>query len=1090
MRKSILYIVTAMLLLLCSNTSFSQTLQLGSLSSFEAYTGAGAVTNSGNFTGDVGSNLGIISGFTPPGFTGMIYNNDAVTAQARIDLLSIYIDLSNIFVTHPGTHAAAFGGGETITPGVYSIPGAGSLGGTLTLDGEGDPNAVFIIQFLGAFTAGAGSTIILSNETRAANVFWIAEGAIDIAANSVIKGTLFSHPGAISLAVNCNLEGRMLAPEGAITIGAGGVVIAPAGTTTIPVLCLSSCTPAPAVDVLGSLTKFSLFTTAGAVAHTGTSGIVGDIGAQAGAISGFGTSTIVGSFYNADATTAQAALDLENAYVQLMLIPNTVLLHAPAFGSGETLNTGVYAIVGAGSLAGTITLDAQNNPDAIFVFKFGGAFTVAAQSRVILTNGARSCNVFWIGGAGVATGAVSMGAFAFMKGTFLAHGGANTIGANGNLEGRMLSTAGAIGIGTDFTGYTRSLSVCCPVPFSWLGLTIDWYDPKNWCGGRVPLATSTPILIPLTANQPLINNLGTDIDISGQLTLEEMATLTLQAGPALKMLNTSEVITDNGALIILEPNANYTNLGSGSPTLEVRQKITGAKGWRMVGSPVSTTYSDFTDSLETQGFLGSTNPSLQPNLLWWDETDKGTSLQAWRQPSTSTANAPAGRGHYFYVFNGGSKQAPATGNYSDVLPITMSVTGSEVNLASGIFSFPVTFTPRDSNLVAQADTLIEVNQADEGFNLIANPTASTIDFHSASGWSKTNIDETIYVWDPATEAFLTWNGLTGSMGSGKIAPFQAFWVKANAASPVLRISNNTVKSLVSTDFYGRKLENSPFKIDLHVTGEGLEAKSFISFDKDGKEGEDPKDAYQLESLAEDWLLLYTYSSIKTKSPLVINNLPDLGPEEKVIPLHLAASKKGESIRGSYLMDWKLPAEWPADVEIVLMDHLQKKAIDMRKESMHSFTYSAPEIPSAGARKSQGEFAAPKAVIFQSPFESGEVTTRTINSTKLQRPFTIYIGSFPEDRIEYLPDFPTLFAPVPNPFREQTKIGFYLPAAEKAEILIYDLLGKSVGSFPSKNYEAGIHQLEWTPFAMDLPAGLYVVQLATENYRFTQKLIKN
>jgi hypothetical protein len=159
--KSKLYIVTAFALLLCSNNSFSQTLQLGTLSSFEAYTGAGAVTNSGTFTGDVGSNVGIITGFTPPDFTGTVYNNDAVTVQASIDLLSIYIDISNIFVTHPSTHAAAFGGGETITPGVYSIPSAGSLGGALTLDGEGDPDAVFIIQFLGAFTAGAGSTIIL-----------------------------------------------------------------------------------------------------------------------------------------------------------------------------------------------------------------------------------------------------------------------------------------------------------------------------------------------------------------------------------------------------------------------------------------------------------------------------------------------------------------------------------------------------------------------------------------------------------------------------------------------------------------------------------------------------------------------------------------------------------------------------------------------------------------------------------------------------------------------------------------------------------------------------------------------------------------
>jgi hypothetical protein len=1090
MGKRLPHNALALILLLWSNYSLSQTLQIGTLSSFEAYTGAGAITNSGTFTGDVGTDLGIISGFTSPSFTGTIYNNDAVTAQAKIDLLSLYIDLSNIFVTHPGTHAPAFGDGETITPGVYSIPGAGSLGGTITLNGEGNPDAVFIVHFQGAFTAGAGSTIVLSNETRAVNVFWIAEGAIEIGTNSVIKGTLFSHPGAITLGVNCTIEGRMLASEGAITIALDGVAILPAGMTTIPILCLNDYSPASAVDVLGSVAAFALFTSAGAVSHTGTSGIVGDIGTHFGAISGFGTSTHIGSYYNEDAVTAQAALDLESAYDQLMLLPNTVISHAPAFGSGETLNAGVYSIIGAGSLAGTIILDGQNDPDAIFVFKFGGAFTTAAQSRVILTNGTRSCNVFWIGGAGVPTGAVSMGAFTFMKGTVIAHGDANTIGEGGNLEGRMLSTAGAIGIASDLAVYTRPLSTCCPLPFYWLGLTMDWYDPQNWCGGFVPLSPSTPVLIPLTANQPIIYNLGADIDISGQITLEAMATLTLQAGPALKMSNSSVAKTENGAVIILEPKANYNNSGVGIPTLEVRSLVTGNKGWRMIGSPILTNYLDFLDTFETQGFQGSTNPSLQSNVLWWDETDKGTSLQSWRQPTNLGDAIPIGRGHYFYIFNGAAKPSPAQGNYTDILPLTLSATGQEVNLASGIFDFGVTYTLRDSNLVAQNDALTEVNQADEGFNLIANPTASTLDWNAVSGWTKTNLDESIYVWDPSSSSFLIWNGSFGSLESGLIAPFQGFWMKTNAINPVLQLTGNESKFSVSTDFFGRKLYEKPLSINLQVTGEGMKAESFISFEKDGKLGADTKDAYQLESLAEDWLLLYTYGSLKSKSPLVINNQPALNEEEKVIPLHLAAAKGGNTITGTYLMNWQFPTEWPEAVNVVLMDHINQKAIDMRKESMHTFTFKAPKIETSNARKSLDPLQIPQAVVFESPYESGEVNARVSNSGKPQRPFTIYIGAFPNDRIDYLPDFPKLFAAAPNPFSEQTKIRFYLPVAEKVEINILDLLGNGVGNFPAQDYGAGFQELDWIPNAINLPNGLYIIRLSTSTGQFTQKLIKN
>ena len=451
--KNILFLFITTIALLLSSVGYGQTLELGLLSSFEAYTGAGAVTNEGQMSGDAGTHNGIISGTGfGPGYAGTTYPSGSPTSyQARIDLLRVYIHLSDVFVTFPGTHAPVFGAtgaGETIYPGVYSIPGAGSVGNKLILDGLGNPDAVFIIKYEGAFTIGTSSTIVLSNGTRAANVFWISEGAIQVGANSVIKGNLISHPGAISLGTNCTIEGRIFASEGAITIGAGSVATTPAGPITIPINCLGTCVSNPVVDVLGSLSSFALFTSAGAVANAATSGFIGDIGTHAGAISGFETSThALGEFYTPGPVTAQAVQDLDNAYNQLMAIQNTQLGHLAAFGGGETMQPGVYYIAGAGSLAGTIVLDANNDPDAIFVFKFLGAFSVAAQSKVILRNGARRCNVFWISGAG-GTGAIDVGTFAFMKGTLLAHGGACTAAANVNLEGRMLSTAGAIGFST------------------------------------------------------------------------------------------------------------------------------------------------------------------------------------------------------------------------------------------------------------------------------------------------------------------------------------------------------------------------------------------------------------------------------------------------------------------------------------------------------------------------------------------------------------------------------------------------------------------------------------------------------------------
>lgn len=449
MKKLLLSILT-LVLLLGANTIFSQTpnstINLGILESFEAYTGAGGVANGagGIVNGDVGTNLGIISGFTSPPYTGNTYNANVATDQARKDLLRLYIHLNDKFVDFPGTSGPAFVG--TLTPGIYSTDGAGSLG-ALTLDGGGNPNAFFIIKFNGALTVGAGAVVTLTGGTQSSNVFYIANGAISIAAGANLKGNLFSKVGAVGLGANVILEGRMLTMAGAITIGVDAVASPPPSICTIPIFCEGVCSAAPAVNVLGVLSNFALYTSLGAIANTGISGMNGDIGTD-GAISGYTNGVHIGNEQTANALTAQAAIDLDIAYNALMALPNTVINHAAAFGIGETINAGVYFVDGAGSLGGTITLDAQNNPNSIFVFKFAGAFNVAALSKIILANGARRCNVFWIGGAGVPTGAVNIGAASIMKGTFLSHGGACNSGAGVFLSGRQFSTSGAVNTDT------------------------------------------------------------------------------------------------------------------------------------------------------------------------------------------------------------------------------------------------------------------------------------------------------------------------------------------------------------------------------------------------------------------------------------------------------------------------------------------------------------------------------------------------------------------------------------------------------------------------------------------------------------------
>jgi hypothetical protein len=456
MKRLLTHLTVFLLLLNVPILIYSQVVKFGALTDFVAYTGAGAATNSGVFKGNVGSNLGIISGFSGSLFTGTVHNADSLTNQAKVDILRVYIHLNDMFVTHPGTHVPSFGGGETLTPGIYSIPGAGSLAGTVNLDGQGDTNSVFIIKYEGALTTGVGAEVVLTKGTRGANVFWIAEGAITIASGCVIRGSLLCHAGAISVGTNAKITGKVLTTEGAITFAAGDTVIGPIGLNTIPLSCSGKFTPAAAADVLGSVADFALFTSLGAIANTASSGIIGDIATNGGSVSGFGSSTHIGSATPSAAIISQAKTDLDSAYAKLMRIAVTVSTHAAAFGSGETLKKGVYSVSGAGSLAGTITLDGENDPNAIFIFKFGGAFTAAAKSKVIFINGTRRCNVFWI-----SEGATSMGTYTYMKGTVIANGGANNLAVGGFVEGRMLSTGGAIGLSA---GVVFNDPLCFPSP--------------------------------------------------------------------------------------------------------------------------------------------------------------------------------------------------------------------------------------------------------------------------------------------------------------------------------------------------------------------------------------------------------------------------------------------------------------------------------------------------------------------------------------------------------------------------------------------------------------------------------------------------
>jgi hypothetical protein len=189
---------------------------------------------------------------------------------------------------------------------------------------------------------------------------------------------------------------------------------------------------------LGTAANYVLFSTDGAVSNSGISQLTGNVGTNNGSSTNFGN--VNGQMHDADGSSAQCAADVLIAYNQLnSTIPT--FFPAPLLGNGQTLVPGVYEITGASTLNLNLNLDAQGDPNAVFIFQIQGSFSTNADAKVNLLNEALACNVFW-----KVEGLVSMASGTTMRGTIIANNSAVEMSVGDTLEGRALTTAGAITI--------------------------------------------------------------------------------------------------------------------------------------------------------------------------------------------------------------------------------------------------------------------------------------------------------------------------------------------------------------------------------------------------------------------------------------------------------------------------------------------------------------------------------------------------------------------------------------------------------------------------------------------------------------------
>ncbi len=209
---------------------------LRSLTTFVAVSGAG-LTNSNvsgttTLNGDVGlSPTGTCIGdgspctAANPVINGTLHINDTAAQQAKTDLVAAYTEAAG----RPAGTTVSDITGMTLTPGVYSSPASTmsiAVGGTVTLDGQGDDNAVWIFQVGSSLTANNNSQVLLINGARAKNVFWAVFASSTLGTDVSFQGTVLAG-ASNTVGTDSTVVGRLLCTNGMITLISNTITLPP-----------------------------------------------------------------------------------------------------------------------------------------------------------------------------------------------------------------------------------------------------------------------------------------------------------------------------------------------------------------------------------------------------------------------------------------------------------------------------------------------------------------------------------------------------------------------------------------------------------------------------------------------------------------------------------------------------------------------------------------------------------------------------------------------------------------------------------------------------------------------------------------------
>jgi hypothetical protein len=390
---------------------------------------------------------------------------------------------------------------------------------------------------------------------------------------------------------------------------------------------------------------------------------------------------------------------------------------------------------------------------------------------------------------------------------------------------------------------------------------------------------------------------GTALTTFRHLTIQNAAGVSLTADENIHgtlTLTTGNFTTTGRNFTLLSDSTGTARIGTitgGNITGNIimqRYIFIGPTQWRQLCSPVTgNTLQGWNDDLITAGFPGSDYPNMNGfySVATYNETAAGPKEYGYSPPANITDPLTAKKGYFVYV---------------GPLGVQLDVTGPPVKFNQ---NFTLTYTP-------------SAGPTEDGWNMLGNPYPSAIDW-DAAGWTRTNTDNVLYIWNPTLMQYATYVSGVGTNGGSRYIPSsQAFWVRAIGASPSISLTEsvkaNTDPSFLHTE--QQQPANVNNLLSLTVRRNNKTDQAIVRFDPSASAQFDVGyDAMKFGSM--DSTMPYIASAMDTANELAINTLGPLS-SDIVVPLRV---KAGRGVSGNYTISRDSISDLPHSVCVTLED---------------------------------------------------------------------------------------------------------------------------------------------------------------------------